>query len=242
MNALIKSIKNAIELLQNGHYMIILNEIKKRIYHHSISYGLKRDLTQHFQPPSASVPITIRRIKESDVQSMLIQNQSITDTDPRLAAHQVDMVRANIPTCYVATTFDDIACYMQWLMGPEQNDQIQNYFKGVFPRLKHNEALIEGAFMHPGYRGLKIMPAAMSRIAEKAKLVGLRWVITFVDVENIASLKGCERSGFTPYIIREERWIFFVQIVTFLPLKNYTKTAPAPLVAQTSYHRQSVPV
>lgn len=46
------------------------------------------------------------------------------------------------------------------------------------------------------------MPAAMAQIAEKGAAVGARYVCTFVGDDNIASLKGCEKAGFSPYLTR----------------------------------------
>jgi hypothetical protein len=48
------------------------------------------------------------------------------------------------------------------------------------------------------------MSAGMSMIAEKARELDARYVLTFVGEDNVASLKGCERAGFLPYVDRRE--------------------------------------
>jgi RimJ/RimL family protein N-acetyltransferase len=58
----------------------------------------------------------------------------------------------------------------------------------------------------------------MSRIAERARDIGAQHVITFVARRNVASLKGCERAGFAPYVERRESWSLFRRRVRFLPL------------------------
>jgi hypothetical protein len=58
----------------------------------------------------------------------------------------------------------------------------------------------------------------MARIAEKARDHGGRRVITFVDHENIPALKGCQRAGFSPYLIRLVLWRLFRRRVSFQPL------------------------
>ena len=58
----------------------------------------------------------------------------------------------------------------------------------------------------------------MARIAEQASDFGAQHVITFVGHSNVASLKGCERAGFAPYVERRESWFLFRQRVRFLPL------------------------
>ena len=41
----------------------------------------------------------------------------------------------------------------------------------------------------------------MTLIAERATDIGAQQVLTFVGVENIASLKGCQRACFNPLIL-----------------------------------------
>ena len=106
---------------------------------------------------------------------------------------------------YVAVNSDDEPCYVQWLFSAEDNDDVQSFFHGIFPVLGPDEALLEGAFTPVRHQGKRIMSAGMSLIAEKATDLGARYVVTFVGIDNIASLKGCERAGFLPYVDRYER-------------------------------------
>ena len=77
---------------------------------------------------------------------------------------------------------------------------------------------LEGAYTPEEYRGQGIMTGAMAQIAERGRVLEARWVITFVDEGNAASLKGCERAGFTPYVRRREAFRLFVRRVAFTPL------------------------
>src|SRR2546422_11047011 len=70
------------------------------------------------------------------------------------------------------------------------------------------------------FRSQGIMSSAMAQIAERAREFGARWVVTFVDEVNVASLKGCERAGFAPYVRRTERYRLFRRMVTFVPLRE----------------------
>lgn len=92
---------------------------------------------------------------------------------------------------------------MQWLFGADDNDEVADFFHGVFPTLDDDEALLEGAFTPVRHQGQRIMSAGMSMIAEQAG-PDARYVLTFVGEDNVASLKGCERAGFLPYVDRRE--------------------------------------
>ena len=109
-------------------------------------------------------------------------------------------------------------CYMQWLIPPAENARVRAFFGNLYPWLRPDEALLEGAYTPEEYRGQGIMAGAMAQIAERGPVLGARWVITFVDEGNAASLKGCERAGFTPYVRRREAFRLFVRRVAFTPL------------------------
>ena len=129
------------------------------------------------------------------------------------------LLQSTIPTCYVAVTPDGDPCYMQWLIGPSENDRVKEFFVDRFPWLAPDEALLEYAFTLEAYRGQGIMSCAMARrIAEQAADFGARWVITFVFDDHIPSLKGCKRAGFVPYLTRREQWWLFHRRLTFTPL------------------------
>ncbi len=116
---------------------------------------------------------------------------------------------------YVAVTARDEPCYLQWLFSERDNEFLQRYFRRNFPLLDPDTALLEDAFTPESFRGNRIMSAAMALIAEHGADVGARYVITFVGVDNAASLKGCARAGFSIYTNRIQRWRFFNQSIDF---------------------------
>jgi RimJ/RimL family protein N-acetyltransferase len=126
---------------------------------------------------------------------------------------------------------------MQWVIPPAENERLRAFFGNLYPILKKDEALLEGAYTPADYRGKGIMSAAMAQIAEQAALFGARWVITFVDEQNEASVKGCLRSGFAPYLRRQERFRLFYRHVTFDLIQP-----SEPLPQQVSSARSPPPV
>jgi RimJ/RimL family protein N-acetyltransferase len=84
------------------------------------------------------------------------------------------------------------------------NERIQSFFKGRFPLLEADEALLENAYTPPAYRGKGVMSSAMARIAELATDRGVRHVMTFIHQDNVPSLKGCAKAGFRPYLMRKD--------------------------------------
>jgi len=210
-----------------GQPGLILEKVRRKIYSNSASFCLRRDLTQSFEPPVAKIPITVRPIQDAEAAHLFntgAPGLSACEIGDRIA--RTGFYRSEIPQCYVAIDKNGAPCYTQWLMSSADNGRIQEFFRGAFPVLAPDEALLEGAFTPESHRGLGIMPRAMALIAEKARDFGARYVITFVGKDNIPSLKGCQRAGFAPYRVRTIDWRWLRHRVAFLPL---SKAYPYPL-------------
>lgn len=212
----------------------LAHQLRRRIRSDELQYGLRRDLEEQFEAPPAKIALTVRPLRESDLPLLLgTDSEQISDRGSWVRVQRRRFAGEGIGQCWVAATEEDEPCYMQWLLPSTGNAQIERYFHGGFPVLADDEALLEYAFTPEAYQGKGIMPAAMARIAEKAVDLGARRVITFVDHENVPALKGCQRSGFRPYLLRNDRWRLFRRHVSFQPLPAGTRypfetEAPSP--------------
>ncbi len=183
------------------------------------SVGFRRDLTVPFSAPEAKVPISVRAMDDALAKQMFDLTESgITEDERELRKSRGELWESGIGFGFVAVAEDGDPAYCQWLIGPEFNDDIRQFFDEVFPVLGQGEALLEGAFTPEAHRGKGIMPAAMARIAEHGADVGATSVITFVTADNVPSIKGCERSGFAAYTRRLVVWNGLRRSVTFEPL------------------------
>lgn len=214
----------AIKHMFDGKFTLLFTKIAKRVYSRRLFYGLKRMSANPFQGRKAKIEIKVRPLEERDI-APLLNTEGLAEGDVEQIKYQRDLINANLKTSYVAVDADDKPCYMQWLIQSSENEKVINQFKGLFPTLEPNEVLLEGAFMHPSYRGLGIMPDAMCQISEKAIELGAAEVITFVRVDNIASLKGCKSCGFNPYTLLKEQWFLFKRTVSFEPIPDSMKVA-----------------
>jgi hypothetical protein len=212
-------LKRLVLLLKTRQPGLILKVLRQKVYSGSNFFCLRRDLTESFVAPTAKISLTVRPIQKGEAENLF------DATVPGLSAAEVidrtgrmELFQTGIPLCYVAIDQNGDPCYAQWLMSSVDNERIQKYFRGTFPVLAPDQALLEGAFTPESHRGKGIMPRAMALIAEGARNLGARYVITFVAEENIPSLKGCKRAGFVPYMLRKTKWRLLRPRVTFLPL------------------------
>lgn len=234
MGSIIKKMQRVVQGLRGGRGHLYWEVIQERWYSERVSYGLRRDLAVPFAAPPARLPLAIRPWREADAAWMLdLAAPEITVAGRDERRTRLDLLAAGIATCYVAVTADDRPCFIQWLIGSEENAQVQGYFKGIFPWLAADEALLEGGFTLEAYRSQGIMSWGLAAVAERGKDLGARWAITFVTEDNLASLKGCRRAGFVPYLLRKETWRLGRRRLTFTPLPEGTPypfdAAPLPV-------------
>lgn len=172
-------------------------------------YGLLRDLAQNFAAPSAKIPIAVRPLDERDLPALFGHCGAATDLAERLeVAWRHSFVEKGAPGGFVAIDErSKTPCYVQWLFSMRDNDFIKKL--GGFPPLAADEALLENAYTPPAFRGLGVMAAAMARIAERGSDFGAHKVVTFVASDNVASLKGCQRAGFHPYLLHHRSRLGF---------------------------------
>jgi hypothetical protein len=218
VNAWVSRLRAVVVLLRHGHVSPVWRALRRRLASRSDAYGLRRDLEVPFAAPDAKVPIRVRAATPDDEHALRRVDPEATGADLYELRSRVRMLEAGLGTCYAAVDEEGRTLYVQWLIPASENDRIQEHFRGAFPPLGPDEALLEGAFTFASARGQRVMPAAMARISEGAAHLGARCVITFVRTDNEPSLKGCERAGFSPYVLRRERWSLFRRRLSFEPL------------------------
>src|SRR6266481_4992046 len=208
-------------VVRSGKFAALAGELAKRMFSNKESYLLRRDLTVPFNPAPPKQPIEIRPIRESDKAAIL-----------KARPGRLPILRANIPTCYLALNASGELWYMQWLIEPENIERFKPFFDGELKSLGKDEVLLEFAYTFEKFRGQKIMGAAMAAIAEKGRLSGARYAVTYVQKDNVAALKGCSLAGFSPYMTREERWRIFSFTESFRSLPDVETADSETVTAQ----------
>jgi len=177
----------------------LIKQVGKLIYSTSECYVLRRDLSRPLVPrPEAKVPISMRPLEPSDL--------------PQIEAERPDgllmgVVRAGLRQGYVAVTDDQEICFLQWLIRPEDREQIRAIRFRQMYAFNDDTVMLEFSYTFKRFRGLGIMAPAVAWVAEQDPRA--RWVVTYVDRTNIPSLRGCHGAGFHPYLLTHDRWRLF---------------------------------
>lgn len=194
---------------------VLAQTMRERMHSDHEATGLCRELNKPLPEGSTLADLPVRPLESRDVPSILGSDATLSVAEKADRESRRRLLEAGIGTPFVAVTEQDEACYVQWLFGPRDNADLRQHYADTFPTLDSDTALLEGAFTPSTFRGRGIMSAGMARIAERAADLGARHVITFVGVNNIGSLKGCAKAGFSPYITRRQHWRLLRQRTTF---------------------------
>lgn len=177
----------------------VAGRMEQGFYSVNKGIGLRRDLARPLERPRAKIPLDIRPLVAADLDVLLPLHGDIPPPEAQQIRWRRHFLKKAPGDCYVAVDLrDGRPCYMQWLIGARDNGGLAPF--RCFPRLGDDEALMEQAYTIPTHRGLGVMSAAMARIAERAAHFGARYVLTFVPEDGTASLKACQRAGFSPHL------------------------------------------
>jgi GNAT superfamily N-acetyltransferase len=223
----VTSMSGALQMLRAGHHARATEALRRRWGSAKHSYGLRRDLAIPFEAPQALVPLEIIPAQRAHLDKALADESDLPVDEVYERASRRRLRATGMGTCWAAVTESGDVAYIQWLFSAANREGIADFFGGMMPMLAEDEALLEGAYTAPAWRGKRVMAAAMARIAEQARPLGARYVLTFVGVDNPASLKGCARAGFATYTERVETWHRFRKQVTFAALPGVDQEASA---------------
>lgn len=166
--------------------------------------GLRCDLEHVRAPGEPAVEVVMRPRSDSFLGFAQELNDARGATWLEVYVRQ-RMLRSGVRTLYVAADDADRPIYAQWLVRPPDLATLDRFSPGRYPRLADDEALVEGAYTFARFRGMGVMSSGMVQLVEMARESGARSVITFVAEDNVPSLRGCARIGFSLDHLRVNR-------------------------------------
>ena len=206
-------------LLRRGHLKSILREVGCRILSTDLTYVVRRDIVAGPKCSDAKIPVTFRKAEEEDLLKLIDVNRpNMVASEIMYGIRLLQLLRTGIKTCYVGQTEDGTPCHIRWLIGPDENDNLQAFYKGGYRVLASDEMFVIGAYTPECFRNKGIMGYAMSKTPELFALNGTRWTMAHIHESNIPSLKASRRAGYYPFMLRKETWIAFRRKVVYTPL------------------------
>jgi RimJ/RimL family protein N-acetyltransferase len=111
--------------------------------------------------------------------------------------------KQGVRTLHVARNQESEPVYVQWLVAASDRAGLDAAGIDYWPPLPPDEVLLEFAYTFTPFRGMGAMGDGMGRLLRIAAGQGARAAHTYVTFENIPSLRGCAKVGFTLDHVRE---------------------------------------
>ena len=161
---------------------------------------LRCDLRRDPVPvPSAKIPITMRPVEARTFKGFQTSWHAATVRTTSNCSPQL-VLPSWVGTLYVAFDGDE-PVYAQWLATPEDQRRIPRSCLAL-PRVATRRAAARGCLHLRRIPTTRLMREGMAQLLDVARERGAPIVVTYVDFDNIGSLRGCADVGFVPDEVR----------------------------------------
>ncbi len=190
--------------VRRGHQAgarVVVATAREQLWHSKVFLGLRCDLAGRESRHLAG-QVSMRPESASSSDAFLSELPLVRDRDVIEVLLRIESCEVGVETLYVHRDDANQPAYAQWLITPATQDSLHAHAPGRYDRLGADEGLLEGAYTFVGFRGRRLMAEGMSQLLDVAHETGLRTVYTYVGADNVPSLRGCARVGFTPDHVR----------------------------------------
>jgi RimJ/RimL family protein N-acetyltransferase len=201
MNRIREEIHFMIIILRVVGLKFFLKRLRLQIYSKSTEIGFTLDLTNYKIPHiEASIKYSLQTASKEDMGELLQGAKTESKESAYHLTMQLWMYEDGYHNYYIARTTDtNEICFIQSIIYPDDIRMARGRFKNVFPKLKIGEAIIESSYTFERFRGNRLHPAITTDLLRSCKERGLKRMIAHVSKDNIASIKGTERAGYTQF-------------------------------------------
>jgi len=218
--------KHLLLLIRSGRYREFARKVRERIYGETVHVGMRLDLVTFQRELALPEGVVVRPVRSGEVPRILdLTEPGLTRQEIHERVIRQQMLQAGIRTCYVAEEDAGNQCFLQWVIGSDQNELLGRRIRGWYPQLTPEEVLIEYAYTLPERRGTGIMPAVTSHLLERASKEGARSAVAYVPYWNTRSLEIHLRMGFSPYLLFREKRRFLARIQRQTPISRIPEDA-----------------
>lgn len=188
---------NPVTVARHAGARVILRTLAEQAWGDKRFFGLRADLTQIPDVRPAAFPITMQATDARTFRGFRDELDRVDGDDYVQVLLRTMTCEAGIETLYVATDEHGRPAYAQWLTSAGEQEAVHEHSPGRYPVLGDDEALLEGAYTFLDFRRLGMMADGMVQLLKIARDEGCTAAYTYVEDDNIPSLRGCANVGFT---------------------------------------------
>jgi hypothetical protein len=200
---------------------LALHELRERLWSNRVHVGLTSDLSGPVVT-RGELPIQMRPVDAGAFTGFRDELGKTSGRDALESLGRQRMCDAGVETLYVTVAGDGRPVYAQWCINASGQAVLARLCPNDFPPARDGQVLLEGAYTFTAFRGMRAMADGMSQLVRAARQAGARSALTYVNIDNVPSLRGCAACGFRPDHMRIDRWRFGHRRSAFAPLSSAT--------------------
>jgi RimJ/RimL family protein N-acetyltransferase len=181
---------------------VIAKELRHRLWSRTPSFGLRCDLANLPPLKEAAVPLTLEPSLGA-FDGFEAEMRRTTGADYGRALRRERLRERGVRTLHVARNQESEPVYVQWLVTVGDRPELDAAGIDYWPPLPPDEVLLEFAYTFTPFRGMGAMGDGMGRLLRIAADQGAKAAHTYVTFDNVPSLRGCAKVGFTLDHVRE---------------------------------------
>jgi len=210
LGRVIRKLRYGVLLIRIEGPIGFLGQMRSQIYSRTVYVGLERDLATETAPVPCQVEYRLTVASREDMEEVL----ALAGSEGEEAVYELLgrklFYDSGFRDCYLARTVEtNEPCFMQWMISHANLQALDPRTARNAPRLRDDELWMENSYTFKKYRGKRVMSSVLVDLAEIAKEGGFRRMLSYVREDGLASIKGCERAGFTAFErVPESRFLF----------------------------------
>lgn len=183
---------------------VLAEELVARVRSGDVNLGLRCELAARPPVPSARIPLEVEPCGP-EFRGLDDELAAVSGRDYGRVLRRKRLHDAGLRTLHAAFTEGHAPVYVQWLLRAADQEELRAHAPELSQPLGPDEAMVEFAYTFVAFRGHGVMAEAMGRLLDRAAESGASAVITYVRDDNVASLRGCAKVGFTLDHVRETK-------------------------------------
>lgn len=207
----------------------VIADLRRWAWSESDACGMRFSRGDVAAPPPARVALHVRPLDES-IASAVFDVADLSADDQLYLDRRRAIYDAGFTGGWLAVDDDDRPAYLQWLIPPAEKIRIRSFFGPLFD-LPDDTLLVEGAWVPPDFRRLKVMGQGLALVTAAALASHgdeIRHAQCYPAADNRSALLGTRSAGYSVNQLRTERWRLGRCSVTITPADESDFTAFAP--------------
>ena len=186
---------------------MLLSVLRRRVWSNSPNFGCRTDLTALPAFPPSRIPIVIEQVTCPEFNGFREALAHTRGKDAIDLIWRARMCGAGVQSLYIGYTERREPVFAQWLITARDQVALHAY-TNRYQEIAEDEAVFDGTYTFPRFRGLGIMGEGSRLMFERAIAQGIRFAVGYVELDNLPQIRAAARTGAMPDHLCVVRWRF----------------------------------